>query len=305
MRRLAKIAVCYILSSSALLLILQFGILNIRLSSIPENTWLFRIADLEQRLCRYRFSGSPTPVIIGSSYSSQLGEFGAVKNLAVRASNVNDHEALMRLCRHEDTILYLCSIRESLVRNEDAHDFITRRWVRKQIILKQLLLGIFDELEPDSEGSDAKFQRSDPEYSVLCDSIGIDDLSAFRKEYVLWQIRCLTVPSEDIGEQRVDVAPFARLCELFPNMVIVLHPSLPLKEVPNTSRFAQEINSVVQYQAEWESKMMQSGLPVYNLSSAVPAQHFVDLSHLTDSGQLILKEEILSLLPHIERVNVH
>jgi len=299
MRKSSKIAVAYLLIVSLILALCQLLILNIPLKSVPETTWLFRLADLEQRLHRYRFSSSPIPVVVGTSYASQLGEFADVKNVAVRSSNLKDHENLIHLCRAEDTILYLCTIRESVIRDEKPHDFIAKRWVRKQIILKQLLLTIFGALEPDSASSARIFHPSDPEYSVLCDSLGIDDLSTFHTEYLLWQIRSIAHTPNP-----VDVAAFARLCETFPNMIIVLHPALPLREVPNTGDFARQINAVAHYQTQWESQMQQSGLPVYNLSSTIAAQHFVDLNHLTEGGQSILKQQLLALLLNIERINI-
>ena len=96
--------------------------------------------------------------------------------------------------------------------------------------------------------------------------------------------------------QEIDLSVYHQFLEQFPNTTFILFPTMPIKPAIGDEPFAQSINRTIQNQQAVTVKLLQSGLPVVNLSGSLDANKFKDIVHFKGSGKRLLQQRLFDYL---------
>lgn len=91
----------------------------------------------------------------------------------------------------------------------------------------------------------------------------------------------------------IDVERFALLQRKYPNMIVLLSPTVPLTPQPKMCNFSGKLNRVIDLEIELKDALRENGVQVIDFSHAFDASQFLDYYHLEPEALVILRERMV------------
>ncbi|MBI5116728.1 hypothetical protein HZA56_09670 [Candidatus Poribacteria bacterium] len=230
---------------------------------------------LDVRLERFDRAKPPRIVILGGSYAEFMGEDAGVYNLSIAAGHPQeDYMIVKRYCAPDDIAIHVLALRDLIELHHSprwyaASTFWRRVYLSRLFLQKQL--GI---------APDPKFRRSPSLFelqSLRC-AIGGRTVPYFRG--LLDQV---TRFAEAAYKRPISLDLLKKLRACHPNILFVIHPTLPLRRIDGNMKLANEIASVIDAQEEMKQLLEASDLPCLDLSNTIQFDEYVDLLHVMPS----------------------
>ena len=223
--------------------------------------------DFNNRWDAYRATKSPQTVIVGASYAKALQT--PFVNLGVGDTNPNEHLTIIKQCRKEDKILYIFTILDVRKAADPQRRFVASRIGHKVRLIK----------EP-SRALTNNPRKQEWEYTpAMCDALTLS-LGCPPPRPKITAVHVANMESLEM----VSLEPLEMLRAAHPNIIFVLHPTLPLSPIAADVPESRPINHFARLVSDLRQAVIGSGLPLVDLSES--ASDFRDAFHVADPGAL-------------------
>ncbi len=249
------------------------------IDAVPRIYWSGCLFDLEKRLEEYKESGARN-VIVGPSYAKQIGSFGSVRNLALDAAFHPEIAFVVEhYCTNADIIFYVLTARELSPfkpRTKSMH-VVPRRLMILKDAFHKVALGV-----PVAKGRAESEPCSAKDLDLFKEAADISRLNNKKTKSLETSIRKIK-NNPEIDPDELTLEPLESLFQRHSNIIFVLHPTLPLRPVNDSSPFGKQINRWARANQKLKTLFYNSSLPFIDLTDTEPWE-FSDWRHLSKTS---------------------
>ncbi|MBI5116412.1 hypothetical protein HZA56_08055 [Candidatus Poribacteria bacterium] len=284
-KKLRQIIFCYLVFLGGIVSIALGSFDHIDFNRLPKTAFETTLLRLDRQMQDYQGSdaGRKT-VIIGPSYAEDLGRVGPAFNLSLPALQTNEISYIVTHQCRDDKVLCVVTLLALAPGNDRVRNVVVWQPIRRMAILRaELKRASFIPMMTLAMSYEDKLP--DRDLDTLVDELGLSNLSPVELFMLQMQLKLLS----PIDPEKIDLTFFRELHAKHPDIVFVMHPSLPLKPLRND---IGHINSVFLARTNLRQAMAESGLPIVDLSDVLTADCFRDLFHLKNEGIRIVQQLI-------------
>ncbi len=255
-----------------------------QLSDTPRRTLQYDLGAFDLRLAHFQKIRESNPIIVvGPSYAFSIGKSAEVANLGLTAAPISEVSAILeKYCRKTDRIVYAVTLRDVRTRNKPPRP-ATRSQIARNIELSRTIFRA-------RFGKELKREVPVPtseEREVFRSAAGETHASIRASVHLINHISTIR------RRGTIDVERFVLLQRKYPNMIVLLSPTIPLVRQPETCRFAERINHVIDLEIALKGALREEGVQVIDFSHAFEASQFLDYYHLDPAARRVVRERLV------------
>jgi len=270
----------------------------LHLKDVAGQTPYAYLVDFHNRLSKYQSAEECRTTIVGPSYGVYLRRLGAA-NVSLGGANHKEIAHLItHACRPDDRVLYILTIREVTQIRQAPRRELLYKPTRAAVILRMAFQDSFGvPLRVPTDKCSADYGA---EHDLLRVATGYD----FPKPVSCRIIK--QIKSNSTSLDGISIGPLEVLAHQHPDIVFVVHPTVPLTPLQSEHRFAQQINRIVAAQTKLSQLLKDSSLMYCDFTSAMSPEYFRDMFHLNADWRKAIRATALAdhLIPRKENRGV-
>jgi hypothetical protein len=231
-------------------------------------------------------------VIVGACQLGDVTYQEPLINMSLAGARTAEAANIIKgYCHDSDSILYAFSLREFVVQNYNIRLTTQAPLFNKISIAKGLARAELVMFPRANEPRRAPVKhREIPHLSLHMPPEQWPNLSPLLVERYFSKAAACSVDD-------LDLAPLHKIWRRRGKTTFILLPTINLSPVDCDCSLAQQINHYIHLRQHLHSALAASGLPVIDLSDALPPTMFQDWHHLTDEGKTALRDKIIEIVP--------
>lgn len=241
----------------------------------PKEPVASRVYDFERRL---KDAGKADTFIVGACYAVRIPPPPGTCNLGI--SSVSPQEIEQVLYYHvprDAKVYYILTLRDIAMRKDPVRRYFSHPVARRIFLAKTWVLEMCGANIQYTQG--IMYRSTKAEVTVVKGAI-----AGTTSPDLIWTELVKDVKKFRATDREIDAAieSYKKLASRYPHMNFILHPTIPLQLVPETSAFALKLNAFIATNERFRQQMRNSGLPVRDYSDRYSSESFRDFLHLKD-----------------------